>query len=206
MGADNQFASLWQKADTGQIKGAAAFQAPTARNPMIDADFLAAEEAALGPDNFRREFGAEFIAGGGAFFDSEEIRAVSQDWKELLPGDAKSWSLAIDPASGKRDPVAIALVGRDPWGSSNLVCGFVRRWLPERKRWKPGSESQRWVAEVMEEVAGRRRTRASASVSSPPVAWWDSPSGPSSSCTSSPHTAVRRLFGSRYQGSFLASP
>lgn len=86
MGADNQFASLWQKADTGQIKGAAAFQAPTARNPMIDADFLAAEEAALGPDDFRREFGAEFIAGGGAFFDSEEIRAVSQGWKELLPG------------------------------------------------------------------------------------------------------------------------
>jgi hypothetical protein len=50
MGADNLFASLWQKADTGQIKGAAAFHAPTARNPMIDSDFLAAEEAALGPE------------------------------------------------------------------------------------------------------------------------------------------------------------
>jgi hypothetical protein len=157
MGADNLFASLWQKAGTGQIKGAAAFQAPTARNPMIDADFLAAEEAALGPDDFRREFGAEFIAGGGAFFDSEEIRAVTEDWKELLPGDAKGWTLAIDPAGGKRDPVAIALVGRDPWGSSNLVCGLVRRWLPERKRWKPGSESSRWVADVMEEVAGIAR-------------------------------------------------
>jgi hypothetical protein len=36
MGADNLFASLWQKADTGQIAGAAAFHAPTNRNPMID--------------------------------------------------------------------------------------------------------------------------------------------------------------------------
>src|SRR5436309_9488936 len=105
---------------------------------MIDPEFLAAEEAALGPDDFRREFGAEFIAGGGQFFDSEEIRAVSPGWKELLPTDAKGWLMAIDP-SEKSNPTAIALVGKDPWGSGDLRCGLVRRWLPERKRWKSGS-------------------------------------------------------------------
>ncbi len=152
MGSDGKFAELWQKAHTGQIKGGGAFQAPTSDNPLVDQDFLAAEEAALGPDDFRREFGAEFIAGGGAFFDEEEVRSVSQPWKELLPTDAKGWLLAIDPSSA-RDPTAIALVGRDPWGSSDIVCGLVRRWIPERRRWKPGSAIESWIDATMAEIA-----------------------------------------------------
>ena len=54
-------------------------------------------------------------------------------------------------------------------------------------------------------IAGSQATKQhSGSVSSPPVAWWASRSGPSSSCTSSPHTELRQRFGSPGRGSSSA--
>jgi len=39
---------------------------------MVDEDYLTAQEIALGSDDFRREFGTEFIAGGAAFMTMEQ--------------------------------------------------------------------------------------------------------------------------------------
>src|SRR5207245_1446798 len=87
LGSDGLFAELWQKARNGEIPSAAAFHAPSSANPMIDAEYLVAQEVALGADDYRREFGAEFVAGGVAFIDPERLREVVEDRRELMPLD-----------------------------------------------------------------------------------------------------------------------
>jgi hypothetical protein len=133
LGADGLFAELFAKARNGEIPYAAAFHAPTAANPLIDSEYLVAQEAALGYDDFRREFEAEFVAGGASFIEQTRIRDVVASWREALPGDATGWVLGFDAAFAS-DPAAVAVVGRSAADSAHLLCGHVQRWLPARSR------------------------------------------------------------------------
>lgn len=150
-GGDGFFAELYAKARNGELAGAAAFHAPTSANPMVDGDYLAAQEAALGFDDFRREFGAEFVAGGSSFIEAARIRDVVADWREALPGDGRGWVLAFDAAFAS-DPAAVAVVGRDPVDPSQLVCGHVQRWLPQRSRRRGVRRSRAQETAVIESV------------------------------------------------------
>ena len=133
LGQDGTFSELYAKARNGELPGAAAFHAPTSDNPMIDADYLAGQEAVLGYDDFRREFGAEFLAGGASFIEASRIRDVVCEWREALPTDGTDWVLAFDAAFAS-DPAAVAIVGRLPFDRTQLVCGYVERWLPPKSR------------------------------------------------------------------------
>jgi hypothetical protein len=133
MGDSGLFSELYAKARGGEIENAEAFHAPTSDNPLIDASYLAAQEAALGSDDYRREFGAQFVGGGSSFMDAGRIRECVADWQECLPGDGTGWVLGFDAAFAS-DPAAVAVVGVSRADPERLVCAYVRRWLPPRSR------------------------------------------------------------------------
>jgi hypothetical protein len=154
-GSDGKFAELYAQALGGELAGAAAFHAPTSTNPLIDRDYLAAEEVALGHDDFRREFGAEFLAGGASFIEASRIRDVVADWREALPTDGVDWVLAFDAAFAS-DPAAVAVVGRSPLGRTRLICGYTQRWLPPKSRRRlrrSRDEDTRLIESVIADVA-----------------------------------------------------
>ena len=66
----------------------------------------------LGHDDFRREFGAEFIAGGATFIENSAIRECVADWREALPADGRDWVLALRRRVRVPTRAAIAVVGR----------------------------------------------------------------------------------------------
>jgi hypothetical protein len=152
LGDEGLFAELWQKAKNGEIPRSGAFHAPTSANPQVDADYLHAQEVALGADDFRREFGAEFIAGGASFIDVDRVREVMADRRELLPHGGHGWLAALDP-SFSSDPTGLAIVGRDPSDRSRLVLGLAQRWLPPKRRRKTRAETERVMDEVLDGVA-----------------------------------------------------
>ena len=133
MGDSGLFSDLYAKARNGEIEQAESFHATTADNPLIDGAYLQAQEAALGHDDFRREFGAEFTGGGAAFLDGDRVRDCVMDWRECLPGDGTGWVLGFDAAFAS-DPSAVAVVGRSRRNAESLVCGLTARWLPPKSR------------------------------------------------------------------------
>ena len=132
-GTSGLFAELWHKARNGEIPEAGAYTAPTSANPLIDRSYLAAQEAALGSDDYDREFNAIFAAGGLGFFEPDRVREVTGDWREVLPSDGTDWRAAIDPAF-TRDPFGLAVVGRRRDDPSQLVVGHTQRWLAPRTK------------------------------------------------------------------------
>jgi phage terminase large subunit-like protein len=154
-GSDGMFAELYAKARGGEIAGAVAFHAASAENPLVDPTFLEGQEVALGEDDYAREFGAEFIAGGASFLEASRVREVVADWKEVLPADGRGWVVAFDP-SFAADPAAVAVVGRDPVDRSELIVGMVRRWVPQRRRkrlLRSREEETRVIESVVADVA-----------------------------------------------------
>lgn len=164
LGDSGLFADLYAKARGGEIDGAESFHAATSENPLIDPSYLQAQEVALGYDDFRREFGAEFTGGGAAFIDGDRIRECVCDWRECLPADASGWVLGFDPGFAS-DPAACAVVGRSRSDTETLVCGLTARWLPpksrrrvRRSRDEDTSRIETVIASVAE-VAARYRAR-----------------------------------------------
>jgi phage terminase large subunit-like protein len=152
---ENLFSELYAKAKNGEIPEASAFHAPAWANPMVDASYLTAQEIALGADDYRREFGAEFIAGGSAFLEDSAIRACVGEWRERLPGDGRGWVASFDP-SFSRDPAALVLVGNDPVDRDTLIVGHVQRWVPKRRRrgvLRTRQDEDTVIASVLDEVA-----------------------------------------------------
>jgi phage terminase large subunit-like protein len=133
LGSDNLFADLYAKARGGEIPEAAAFHAPSWANPQVDEAYLEAQRVALGTDDFAREFGAEFVSGGASFIEESAIRACVAEWREVMPGDGRHWTVAFDP-SFSSDPAAVAVVGRAADDPGRLLVGHVERWLPPRRR------------------------------------------------------------------------
>ncbi len=135
LGSDGTFADLYAKARNGEIPSAVSFHAPTSANPRVDKTYLEEQEAVLGHDDFMREFGAEFIAGGASYIENSAIRECVADWLEALPADGRDWVLAFDAAFAS-DPSAVAVVGRSPTDRTHLICGHTQRWLSPRSRSK----------------------------------------------------------------------
>jgi Terminase large subunit, T4likevirus-type, N-terminal len=149
-GSDGPFAELFQRAMGGELEDAAAHRATTLEmNPTISEGFLAQEER-RDPDVFRGEYLAEFIGGGGAFLDPEDLAAAVADRAELLPEHADGWVAGLDPAFSS-DPFGLALVGRDRNDRRRLLLGVARAWQPRRR----GSfeESRAFETTVLAEVA-----------------------------------------------------
>ncbi len=159
LAADGLFAELHQRAKNGEIPGAVAFLATTAEmNPAIDEEFLRAQEVALGPDDFRREYLAEFLSGGAAFIENEKLRDAVEDYIELMPADGRGWICGLDPGFAS-DPFALTVVGRDIHNPEGLVVARAQRWLPargggKRKRLRrTRDEETEAIGRVLDEVA-----------------------------------------------------
>lgn len=158
-GSAGAFADVWRRADSGELPGARAYRATTQEaNPTVDAAFLEGERLTLGEDAFRAEYLAEFTAGGGAFFDSAEVRAVVGSRREALPEEGSGWVAALDPSSGGGDPFALVVVGRDerPGFEGRLLVGHVQRWLPQasvKLSARSREERDLWVDTVLDGVA-----------------------------------------------------
>ena len=165
-GTGGFYADLYGRVDSGEIDGGCAHHFTTLEsNPTIEPEFLEAERAALGEEAFRQEYGAEFVAGGGSFFDADELRAVIGN-REALPEDGRSWICAIDPSSGGGDPFACVVVGENarPGYTGRLLVGHVERWMPRkggRLSRRTRDERDLWVDSVLDRVAAiARRFRA----------------------------------------------
>lgn len=155
-GSAGFFAEMFQKCRGGEIPGAAAFSAPTSANPLIDAEYLQAQEAALGPDDFDREFRAVFTAGGAAYVDAERLRHCVADWQEVLPTEGRDWIASFDPAFS-RDAAALAIVGKSHDDPSRFLVGYTQRWLPTRPRRlvrRSREEDTARIEQVVTDVAG----------------------------------------------------
>ena len=98
-------------------------------NPTIDEGFLAGEEA-RDPENFRSEYLAEWVAGGGSFFD---LRSVELEDGPAAPGDGRRWLAALDPAF-HADQFGVALVGESANERGVLVTGVLAGIEPGARR------------------------------------------------------------------------
>lgn len=115
------FAELFQRCRAGEISEAASYQAPTSSNPMIDPVYLEAQRAALGPDDYDREFNAAFTSGSAAFIEPERVRECTQEWLEALPGDGREWVVSIDPSFSETPP-------RSPSSDAAGVIATASSW------------------------------------------------------------------------------
>ncbi len=159
-GSAGFFAEMFQKCRGGEIPGAAAYSAPTSANPLIDGEYLQAQEAALGADDFDREFRAVFTAGGAAYIDAERLRECVADWHEVRPTDGRDWIASFDPAFS-RDAAALAIVGRSHDDPSRFLIGYTQRWLPTRPRRlarRSREEDTARIEQVVADVAGVCKT------------------------------------------------
>lgn len=129
-GSTGLFADLYGQAVAGEIPAARAHHATSVEvNPTLTVDFLEQERLVLGADQYAAEYLADFVAGGGAFLDADQIRAAVVDRPPLDPSAATSWVAGLDPAFSS-DPFGLAIVGRDN-DRQKLVLGLSRRWLPQ---------------------------------------------------------------------------
>jgi hypothetical protein len=151
-GADGAFASLYGRAENGELPDAVAQHATTGEaNPTIGADFLAAEEA-RDPDAFRSEYAAEFVGGGASFLDPERITECVVRDGELEPEEAVAWVAGLDPAFSS-DPFGVVLVGRDRLDPLRLVVGYARAWKPSKRRPVSFGEQRDVQDAVLDQVA-----------------------------------------------------
>lgn len=151
-GSDGLFATLYAQASSGELRDAVAHHAPTAEaNPTIDPDFLASEEA-RDPEGFRSEYLAEFVGGGAAFFEADNVAASLTLPGELRPEDGVGWVAGLDPGFAQ-DPFAVCLVGRALDDHRRLVAGLVRSWPPPRRKAASLDEGRAIEDTVLAEVA-----------------------------------------------------
>ncbi|OAI56161.1 hypothetical protein AYO48_00025 [Gaiella sp. SCGC AG-212-M14] len=130
-GAEGLFADLHAKATAGELEDAlAAHHTSAEMNPRLDAALLS-RELARDPENFKSEYLAEFLAGGGSFLDAERIAAAVLERGELGRLDATGWVLGLDLGFAS-DPTGIALVAPHATRPEVLRLGLARGWQPQR--------------------------------------------------------------------------
>jgi len=129
-GSAGLFADLYGRASGGEMPAARAHHATSVEvNPTLTPEFLEGERVTMGPDQYAAEYLADFVAGGGAFLDLDQINAAVVDRPPLDPSTATSWVAGLDPAFSS-DPFGLTIVGRDN-ERKKLVLGLARRWLPQ---------------------------------------------------------------------------
>jgi len=151
-GSSGFFADLYEKAASGQLEDARAYQVPTAAmNPTISAEFLLREQA-RDPDSYRSEYLAEFVGSGGAFLDSEAIADAVVHTGAVDSSDGHGWVAGFD-ASFASDPAGLAIVGRDRRNPQRLLLGLSTAWKPARHRPESFEERREIEDTLLDEVA-----------------------------------------------------
>lgn len=132
-GSEGWFATTHQRAASGELEDAQAFQKTTAEmNPTISTAFLERERQ-RDPDTWPSEYEARFAGSGGAFLDPSDISAAIAERPEIPPGVLSEVCAGIDP-SFSSDPFGIAIVGRDPGDFDRLVVAKAYAVLPRRSQ------------------------------------------------------------------------
>jgi hypothetical protein len=129
-GLDGFFADLFAQASEGELPGAVAAQASTLEMRPGFATQALEIERRRDPDGFRAEYGAEFVAAGGAFLDAGRIEDATAKRGELRPGEADDPVAAID-LGFVHDATALTIVGRDAADRDRLRLALARAWRPE---------------------------------------------------------------------------
>ncbi len=127
-GQSGEFYRLFTEAQSGVLSRAVAFQAPAwVLNPALDTEQWREEKRQLlGVDGFLQEHGAEFVVGGGQFFD---LRGIELEEAPARPEDGRKWVAGLDPAF-HADRFGVALVGESIEEKGVLLVGRVEALDP----------------------------------------------------------------------------
>jgi hypothetical protein len=119
---ENKFHELFGAAESGVLPSATAVAAPVWDVDLsLDEAWKDARRAELGEDTFRQEYGAEFVAGGGAFFD---LRGIEFESGPAQPEEGRRWVAGLD-AAFTADKFGVCLVGESVSEPGVLVVGVV---------------------------------------------------------------------------------
>jgi hypothetical protein len=121
---------IWQRRDADP--DTLVWRAPTAlMNPTVSASFLAKEQA-RDPENYRREYEAEFTEAISGFLSAEAIAAcVVSDRVELPPHANTTYCAAVDAAfKGDQFTLAVAHLDRE---RHVVVVDLLQGWQGSRK-------------------------------------------------------------------------
>ena len=130
-GETGRFFELFHAAQSGALPSARAVHAPVWEvDPTLGDEWLERKRIEVGEDTFRQEYGAEFVAGGGQFFD---LRGVEFESGAVAPEDGKGWVAGLDPAF-HNDQFGVAVVGESVHVPGVLVTGIVDGIKPGGKR------------------------------------------------------------------------
>jgi len=131
-GRSGLFYELYERAASGVHADMLALTAPTwEMNPSLDEAFFEREKA-KDPELYRGEFGAEFLASGGAFLPYERIEAAVDEQRFELPAHELQGAVAGLDAAWSQDPFALAIVGRSCENPRLLRLAAVRSWRPPK--------------------------------------------------------------------------
>lgn len=131
-GVDGWFAETFESVRTGSLPGVAVQASTMEMRPGFAQGALELERR-RDPESFRSEYGAEFVAAGGAFMDAARIEAVVAERGELDPCAVVEPEAAADLAF-ERDSSAVAVIGRDPDDDQRLRLAALRSWSPQHGR------------------------------------------------------------------------
>jgi hypothetical protein len=130
LGMDGFFADLFAMVEQGELEGARCAHAPTWEARPGFAGATLELERRRDPEGFRSEFGAEFLAPGGAFLDPRRVQAAIGRDDELPAGAVVSPVAAVD-LGFIHDSTALVIVGRDGKNPRGLRLVLVRSWKPD---------------------------------------------------------------------------
>jgi hypothetical protein len=118
---------LWQFFDEGpQVPGRLTVQAPTAFvNPTVDPEFLESEKR-RSPDNYAREFLAEFAESVSAFLPFNKVNEACVLGGDVLPDRSHRYFAGVDQSGlSGRDRFALAIAHRS---KDEVTIDLVRSW------------------------------------------------------------------------------
>jgi len=117
---------LWSMFDEGQVPGRLTVKAETAfMNPTIDPAFLESEKL-RNPDNFAREFLAEFSESVSAFFPFAKVDEACVLGGDILPKLSQRYFAGIDQSGlTGRDRFALAIANKE---KETVFIDLVRSW------------------------------------------------------------------------------
>jgi Terminase large subunit, T4likevirus-type, N-terminal len=139
-GETGKFYELCQAAEAGTLPAARLTRAATWEiDPSLGEAWRERKRAEIGEDMLRQEYGAEFVAGAGQFFDLREIEFEEAPFR---PEDARQWVAGLDPAF-HADRHGVVLVGESLTEPGVFLTGSVaaidpgqrvRSWEARRAR------------------------------------------------------------------------
>jgi hypothetical protein len=126
-GSTGKFYELFTAAEAGLLPSATATRAAVWEIDLsLNEAWKDARRAELGEDTFRQEYGAEWIAGGGQFYD---LRGVEFEDGPAAPEEGHRWVASLDPAF-HADKFGVALVGESVSEPGVLLVGRVEAIAP----------------------------------------------------------------------------